>query len=262
METQIKTSRSNIEKVTHEIYSTDNYDLFKHRLGNRLIDSKLVNKIYNSIVLYGWWRSSTITIGEGMVVLDGQHRIEALKKFHKEHGVKYKVTYIVDREMDSIDKIIAAQNHRGGWSIMAYADSKIQENNETYIVYKEFRDKYKLSHSVTLYLLNGTISDKQLSKKYKGGKLEIKDYDRAIIWSERIIELKKILRFAHHQAFVKAIIYFWKHSQFSHKEFVQKLLLNREVIYQVSNPAQYQRLIAAVYNYKRRDKVKFKFDEE
>ena len=66
-------------KVTYE---TKNYDQFKTLEGNRSIDQKNVNNIEQNMREHGVL-PTVIIVNEKMEVIDGQHRIEALKRLHE-----------------------------------------------------------------------------------------------------------------------------------------------------------------------------------
>lgn len=66
-------------KQTNEIKRTNNYDMFKRLEGNRFVDPKKVNKLKKSINEVGYI-SNPIIVNEKMEVIDGQHRLEALKE--------------------------------------------------------------------------------------------------------------------------------------------------------------------------------------
>lgn len=80
-------------KQTNEIQRTNNYYMFKRLEGNRFVDPKKVNKLKKSIDEVGYI-SNPIIVNEKMEVIDGQHRLEALKELGKP------VEYIVQKNLD------------------------------------------------------------------------------------------------------------------------------------------------------------------
>lgn len=259
METMVEVNakKKKIESSHLQVFMTDEYNLFRYKTGNRQVSQSIVNKIYKSIMEYGWIDSSVIIVGDKMVVCDGQHRIAALKKFFNEFGVKHKVHYIVDRKLDDMDKIINWQIARGGWSVYDYAKSWADRGNETYKLYLLFQEKYNLIHSVAQLLCQGDINDGKLL--FKKGKMVVNDWGLPKVYAGRLFELRKLFSYAMQEKFVRAIVSFWKHPEFDHNEFTHKLSLDREKLYRVTKADQYRKLIDEIYNYKRREKVKFDF---
>jgi hypothetical protein len=252
METALK--HNQIEKNGTDVFSTDNYDLFKIKHGNRKINQTLVKKIYQSIVDNGWFSSSVIIVGDELVVLDGQHRIEALKMFKKKNGHAYKIKYIVDRDMDDLKKITIWQNARKGWSNEDYAVSFIAQGKSDYALYSTFRSDHQLSHTVTLNLLaNGY--NKPTAKLFKSGNIVIHDIDLANEFAVRIKELGTYYEYASHTQFVRAMILLWNNPLFSNKDFLKKLSRDRKKLFRVSSPEQYIRIINDIYNFGRHNKI-------
>ncbi len=258
METVVKTKKHNIEKNGIDVFKTDDYDMFKTLKGNRPINESLVNKIYESIRENGWFESSIIIIGEGMRVLDGQHRIEALKKFKKAHERGYKVRYIVDRNLDDLKKVQAFNNNKKPWSHKDYLISFMSMGNENYIQYAKFLDEFKLSHTVGLAL---TMSGRNQLKHnlFKLGKFTCNDWGASKVYAEYLNDVRKYFNHAHTGTFVRSIILFWRHPDFKHKDFIHKLSLNREMLYRTGSTESYIKLISDIYNWKNHNKIKFLF---
>lgn len=66
------------EKTTARVMKTDNYELFKFADSNRAVSAAQVNRIIESIKKVGVI-PAPIIVNERMEVLDGQHRLTALK---------------------------------------------------------------------------------------------------------------------------------------------------------------------------------------
>jgi len=253
-----KVMKSRIEKNAADVFATDEYSLFKYKNENRAIHKSIVNKIYESIIKHGWFKSSIIVVGDGMSVLDGQHRIEALKKFKASHGHSYKINYIVDRDFDNMDKIIALQTHRGSWNNDDYVESFSKQGIETYSIYKAFKEKYNFTHTTARLLVFGEMH--KMANKFKSGKLICTDWGMANTYAKRLMEIKAYYPFATQGTFARAIIYFWKEGVFDHDEFIHKLSFDRERLYRVTTVEQYVALISDIYNFKRRDKINFMYN--
>jgi hypothetical protein len=240
-----------------QIYNTTDYDIFRKKDGNRAINAQLVNKLYNSIIENGYYDISIIVIGEDMSVLDGQHRLAALKMAHEETGIDYKIKYVVSSEFDDLKKIISWQKDRSSWTTNDYAESYAEMGNEHYQAYLDFREKYKLNHTLGHLLLKG----KQIGKAehFKRGDFKVEDYDRAEDWALRLQSIATYYDFAYNRNFVKAMVQYWNHPKFSHVEFMAKVDMFRTLIFNCLNVKEFSGRISELYNYRQKTKIKFEF---
>ena len=241
---------------TVKIWVTKDYEIFRRKDGNRDISIPLVNRLVKSIMQNGYYDVSIIVVGDKMTVLDGQHRLEALKRIYKDTGILYKVRYIVSRDFDDLSKIISWQRDRAAWTTLDYARSYAVLGNENYEAYLSFKEKYKTNHQVTASLLG----ENHHSMQFKAGQFRVNDFSLAEEWVKRLNELSLYYDFAFRNTFVRAMLSFWKDPQFSHKDFMDKVERYRSNLYNCVKVMQFREAIANLYNYNSRKKVKFKFD--
>ena len=250
-------------KKCDKVFVTNDYDIFTQKRGNRPVIEKRVNAILKSIVDNGWIDSSLIMVGDNMAVLDGQNRIAALKKYNELTGEKPDLIYMVDRNLDDIRKIQELNNHQFTWTAMDYLHSYIELGNDHYLQYRRFMEEYDLRHSSALALASNkstTGGSGSVYKDFKRGFFMCNDWGPVRGRAEKLNEIQKYFRKAKTQAFVRAINKFWRHPDFDHKQFINKLRLDREMLYSVSTIDQYVRLIEDVYNFHSHSKVKFDFE--
>ena len=252
------TKRKLDQDLKTKIYYTSDYDVFRKKDGNRDLNQGLVNKLYRSIMDNGWYDVSIIIIGDNMTVLDGQHRLEALKRIKSDTGITYKVRYVVSRELDDLKKIISWQKDRAAWTTNDYANSYSEMGNKHYTTYMEFRKKYKFSHTLAVILLMGNLAEGgRLTDKFRHGHFVVNDYSQSEQYALRVQSLQQYYDFATNRNFVRAMMYFWKHPQFSHKEFMDRVSKYRGMLYNCISVKQFHELIAGLYNYRRRERVTF-----
>ena len=161
-------------KQGNEIKRTNNYFMFKRLEGNRIVDQKKVNKIKKSINEVGYI-SNPIIVNENMEVIDGQHRLEALKQLGKP------VEYIVQKNLD-IKEVLFMNINQEKWNMMDYINSYAELGNESYKRLLDLIELYPLYNLNTIgRALKGInkIGNKQLQK----GGLEVSqfEYENAII---------------------------------------------------------------------------------
>lgn len=122
------------------IYRTKNYEQFKRLAGNRCIDKTRVNKIMKSIESVGYILSP-ILVNENMEVIDGQGRLETLKK------LDLPVDYIIGKNL-GIEECVAMNIYQTGWSMADHIKSHAETGNVSYMyllqLMNAFRGKFQL----------------------------------------------------------------------------------------------------------------------
>ncbi len=89
-----------------EIKTTKNYDMFKAMKGNREINEYFVRKMVKNIREYGL--INPIVVNENMEVIDGQHRLEALRILNM--PVQYIVNSTVRHDATTVQEINRVQH--------------------------------------------------------------------------------------------------------------------------------------------------------
>lgn len=161
-------------KQANEIKRTNNYYMFKRLEGNRFVDPKKVNKLKKSIDEVGYI-SNPIIVNEKMEVIDGQHRLEALKQLGKP------VEYIVQKNLD-IKEVLFMNINQEKWTMLDYIKSYAELGNESYQRLLDLIELYPLYNLNTIgSALKGI--NKIGNKLLQRGALEISkfEYENAII---------------------------------------------------------------------------------
>ena len=118
-----------------EVFKTNDYSKFTKLNGNRRVDEARVLKIISSIEKVGYI-TSPIIVNEKMEVIDGQGRLEALKR------LELPVEYIIQQGI-GIEECIAMNIHQVNWKDRDYIESYANRGFESYRFLKELLDKYK-----------------------------------------------------------------------------------------------------------------------
>ncbi len=111
---------------------TTNYEIFKTLAGNRDIDLPNVRSLVKSIRENGYI-GTPILVSKNFEVLDGQHRLEALKQLGL--PVPYEI-----REMN-LTQVQALNNASRKWAIIDYIKSYASMGHEEYILLLNYIDK-------------------------------------------------------------------------------------------------------------------------
>lgn len=142
----IELEKTNNTKV---LRSTKDYRLFKRLAGNRTVDNTRVNRIIDSIKNVGYI-TSPIIVNEYMEVIDGQGRLEALKK------LDLPVDYIVHKGI-GIKECISMNIHQTNWKIYDYISSYAEQGNDGYIKLKMLLDEFGYSFQVVVASFSGKV---------------------------------------------------------------------------------------------------------
>ena len=150
-----------------DVMRTTNYFAFKTLDGNRNVTEKRIAKIMESIQAVGWI-SNPIIVNENMEVIDGQGRLEALKRLGM--PVEYRVVKGLSirecREMNDANQ---------PWQVNEFVKSFADTGNKSYQRLQQLIDMYHVPVRDILRLMN---RDRNLSKaRLKTGEWEMENAD-------------------------------------------------------------------------------------
>ena len=265
----MKIKKFNGEKF--ELFVTTDYDKFSTKLGNRPIDKPLVKRIKDAITKNGWYPSSVIIVGDKLCVLDGQHRLEALKEIRDEEGKIHEIHYMVDRKVDRLEHITAMQTARGGWKDKDLAASYMALGYKDYNLYAGFRDESsiknyrghwsKLSHTAALILLSGERMNPHTRRAFKEGRIVVNNIIIAELYALWLKEISELFQAASHLTFINCIISIFQDPRWDQKEFIRKLEFNRTKLFKQDSRTEYKRQVEEIFNYKKRIPITFNSPE-
>ena len=112
------------EKVAYNVYTTNDYSIFKRLPGNRDIPESRISKIVESIQSIGWVHNPII-VNEKMEVIDGQGRLTALQR------LKMPVEYVVAPGAGNKECIYMNMN-MVNWKLPDFVKSYAEQGNENY----------------------------------------------------------------------------------------------------------------------------------
>lgn len=101
------------------IYQSKNYDKFRFLESNRMVDFRHVRRLKKSIADIGL--IEPIVVNDHLEVIDGQHRLQALKELDEP------VTYIVSHSADKAT-VMDVNNTQKNWSLSDYVTSQAIDN--------------------------------------------------------------------------------------------------------------------------------------
>ena len=119
--------------------STTNLDQFKFHKRNRKVNKSQVKKLAASIEKNG--QLVPIIVGQNNVVLDGQHRLNAIKLINKTAEKPMRIKYI--RKSMSMTHVAEINAHQLQWRIVDWIHYYAEAGNENYLALQYAAEYYK-----------------------------------------------------------------------------------------------------------------------
>jgi len=126
------------------IKHTTNLDQFKFHERNRRVNRSAVKKLAESIKRVGL--KVPITVNSRNIILDGQHRVEAIRLLNSTATTPYKVSYV--KKNMSIADIAEMNAHQIQWRMNDWIHFYATGGNENYIKLQEAAEQFK-PHKLT-----------------------------------------------------------------------------------------------------------------
>lgn len=164
----------NYKLSTTVVWVTNDYSIFKYMDVNRKISNVNVAKLVESINEVGWLKNPLL-VNEKFEVIDGQHRLEALKKL----GLP--VEFIIQDSLGRKECTKLNESQKN-WAIMDYVNSYANEGNDNYIWLRQQIKTYNILPNTTV--LSVAVGGKNMNggriyaDTVKSGKFSIDDDTR------------------------------------------------------------------------------------
>jgi hypothetical protein len=235
--------------VINQVLTTKDYDCFSYVGGNRTVNKLHVERLKKSFREH--YLFTCIIVNENMQIIDGQHRYQACK------DLKLPLNYIV---MDGygLKEVQTLNVNSKNWTSDDYMNGYCDLNYEDYLIYRDFKSKYKLGHSECQSLLSNVINA-GLQPVFNSGKFKIKSYKKAVDTAEKIQMVAPFYDGFKRRSFVFAMITLLENENFNISSFIQKLKIQPTALMDCTSTKQYMLLIEDIYNYKRREKVSLRY---
>lgn len=167
------------EESKKKIYITSDYSMFKQLQGNRPVKNARVINTMDSIQKLGWL-TEPILINEKFEVIDGQGRLEALKR------LEMPVEFIIEKNI-GVTECQWLNRYQKNWSTMDYINSYIADGNENYVWLKSLLKQYKgLTNSVIFSVATSrgtscSIGASDHFKTLENGSLSVTPKQRSVV---------------------------------------------------------------------------------
>lgn len=228
-----------------QIFSTNNYKLFKKLNGNRLVDQKHVSRIVAS--MKEQMLPTFIEVNEKYEVIDGQHRIEALRQLNE--PVHYFITIGAGLAESQLHNQIKKK-----WGYEDILQSYIANGNESYLFVQYLMNKYNLSLGNVLVACDKGNHGQHAMYKFVHGTLQVnnkKEIEDLVEKTLRIDSIVKINRKVMWSACLKCVTC----NEFDVDTFIQKLHYLKDHFTPQVKVSQQIEQIEEIYNYRNRNKI-------
>lgn len=236
------------------VYFSKDYSQFKMLVGNRELNATKIKKIINDIengtdVL----RYCPIMVTEKngrLEIIDGQHRFYVSKK------IKSPVWYIIAQDMSLYD-IAKMNSNTEKWKSKDFVNCYVQLGNDNYSKLQELMDKYPVSISTMIVMLQkGSINDGSGGSTKKGferGDFVVNHLQFTVDLLETCDRIKSNNRFGRH--FIMAIDKIIRAEKVSIEEVISKINSDPEALEPQGSYKGYLTAIENIYNHKKQKRV-------
>jgi len=239
---------------------TKNYEQFGYKFGNRKVEmnpnyiKKLVKAMSENYI------PIPIMVNPNFEVLDGQHRLEAIKQLN------LPVYFIITDDLD-VNDIRGINSVVKKWSMDEYLQSFKDSEGEIagpYTTLDWYRKKYNLNLDTSIAILHnsGTMLSGVHRDEFKNGKFEVKNLSWAKSFGNFLLKIKPYFAHFNKRAFVFALLHLDQDHRFDRKTFIHRMEVNSMKMRRCTNVEDYFELLEYIYNIGSRPKFRFDRKEE
>lgn len=238
-----------MRKIIGQIYSEDDYTVFKRLAENRDVTPSRVNKLIASISER--YVLNPIVVNENMEVIDGQGRFDARRT------LRLPIHYIVAEGAD-INDCQRMNKYNSIWTALDYAISHAKGGKEAYIVLLKTCKESGFPISRVLRLANhGTRKSKYSTKMsaFEAGNLVFDENDMKMVMviKQRGDELLKALQFTKkpNDAFHTGFKIAFETEGYDHATMLNNAAVLRDSYQQMSSLSGQLMEFERIYNYRK-----------
>lgn len=240
--------------MTNVIEHTRDYSQFKKITGNREVKLAHVKKLMTAIESDPETvKFNPIIVNENMEVIDGQHRLEALRLLAKK-GLDQPAYYIVAPKR-TLEDVQSINSGRKSWTPIDFAYSYVERGNANYQRYLDIKKEFGFNHDVILvYLSTGEITNTPVM--FKEGHLQVDNFQKSYEMCKYLYKYKQVYKNWHKRPFALAIRELMQENMFDMEELFDKVVkygnnpstpkLN---LVDYPTPREYKIRLSDIYNY-------------
>jgi len=231
------------------IKHTEDYSLFKRIIGNRSVSKPHIKRLTDAISSNtSCVRYNPILVNEKYEVIDGQHRLEAIK------NLELPVYYLMEEGL-TLKNVQALNSLMKPWSPMSYARSYSELGNKNYDTYLEFKKRFQLNHDILVRFL--ALDFPITTEMFKAGDLRIMDKSKSFDLCSKLVDLGQYYPRYNMRSFAFAFKRIWENEKYNHDKMVNKIEKYANKIEDYSLVEDYMRALEMVYNHNDSKRVRF-----
>lgn len=217
------------ETYSLTVFATKDYSFFQKLDGNR--DSKPIHakRLAKLIERDPTFLSlCPIIINEKGEIIDGQHRVEAVKLLKEETGKEHEIFYTIRVGLGLKE---ARMLNSGGkpWSPKDYAEAYKMTGNGNYIIYLNFIKSTGLNHDISVRYLAPSGYGMQT---FRDGDFKVENERRSKLWFKQLKEVGETMRDFmtspidwRHRSFAIAMQQVMQSKNYDHERMISQLEL-------------------------------------
>lgn len=231
------------EKLAERVVRhTNDYSKFKVMKGNREVNQKHVTQLIKLMVENGNLTDQfPIIVAKDGLVIDGQHRLEALKTLGWEVG------YMVE-ERATIETVRAINQGNRNWSWRDIAYSYSALGNDEYGWFVDFVDEFGYGFNPMLALCAGKGARSGYRRNYAKGELKIKDKGQVLGIAKQMTDITDLLN-NDNSELLYALMAIMRSPVYDHDRMLKKLEQQADTIPTRGLQADYKRRLEEIYNF-------------
>lgn len=228
-----------------KIQSTQDYPLFKRISGNRTLSQPHIKRLLEAIQD----SPETITfnpiiVNDRMEVIDGQHRLEAIKKLNLPvHYVK-----VSDIGLDTVQKLNSVSKT---WTPMDFAKSFAENGNDNYAVYIDFKNEFKLNHETLMRYLSQDYPSTTTS--FKAGQFKVQNSAIAYVLCKQLLELSEYYERITYRNPSNGFYIVATSPLYNHDQMVRQFKVHGHRFQEQAFANDFARELERIYNFKQRE---------
>ena len=241
---------------TNIIRKTQAYADFSFLDSNRKLNEKHVQALVKSLEEHDLLEDNPIIVTQDLVVLDGQHRLEAAMRL----GLP--IYYKISTKMGEGD-IAIFNSTSSDWKLQNYLEFYVNKGLPAYVTLQNFCQEHGLLPYNGIGLMNGNSAQpggKEV-KSFERGEFSITDREHAEKIINYINDFSEIMPYSKSKAFMNALVRISRLPFYNHEEMLRKSKQQRDRFgIKYNDVRSWLNLLEEVYNFHRpaKDAVNFR----
>ena len=229
--------------ATREVLTTNDYDKFKTLEGNRQVNKIHVNRLIRLMTENGNLTDQfPIVVDRKGYVIDGQHRLEALKV------LGWDVGYIVEANA-TIETVRNINRGNKNWNWRDIAESYANLGNDEYEWFLYYYDNNDMTYTLAMLFCGAKLSKRYASgTSFNNGGFVIDDKEKAELYATQYQELREIVDVTNHD-FGKALNRIFRSPFYDHERMVRKMREQGHNLPAKASETDYRRDIEKIFNH-------------